>query len=95
MRWPRDSWKPRFTPVSFSLLITACAERGPNRVQRMQALPRVLTHMGQHGVMPRADACERLLAACVATKQMPAARQVRRAAHTRVDRSPRDLRHTN
>ena len=52
-------WRPRFTPVSFSLLLTACAEVGPERVQRMQALPRVLTHMNRHGVLPRAETCER------------------------------------
>ena len=52
-------WRPRFTPVSFSLLLTACAEVGPERVQRMQTLPRVLTHMNRHGVLPRAETCER------------------------------------
>ena len=52
-------WRPRFTPVSFSLLLTACAEVGPERLQRMQALPRVLTHMNRHGVLPRAETCER------------------------------------
>ena len=52
-------WRPRFTPVSFSLLLTACAEVGPERAQRMDALPRVLTHMNRHGILPRTETCER------------------------------------
>ena len=78
-------WRPRFTPVSFSLLMTACAELGPERAERMQALPRVLAHMDRHGILPRAETCERLVAACFATKQLLTARQVlqlaKRAGH--------------
>ena len=38
-------WKPRYTPVSFSLLITASAEAGPGEASRIEALPRVLKLM--------------------------------------------------
>ena len=65
--------------------MTACAGIGPERAERMQALPRVLTHMDRHGILPRAETCERLVAACFATKQLLTARQVlqlaKRAGH--------------
>lgn len=82
----KSLWNPRFTPVSFSLLLTACAEPGPGRLERMDALPRVLGWMGRQGVLPRDEACERLLGACVETRQLQTAKQVlklaARAGHT-------------
>ena len=48
----KSLWRPRYTPVSFSLLLTACAEPGPDAEERLAKLPRVLELMGRHGVLP-------------------------------------------
>ena len=76
----KSLWRPRFTAVSFSLLLTATAEPGPQRLERIDTLPRVLAEMSSHGVLPRAEACERLLAACVETKRLETAQQVLKLA---------------
>ena len=36
----KSLWRPRYTPVSFSLLLTACAEPGPDAEERLAKLPR-------------------------------------------------------
>ena len=77
-------WKPRFTPVSFSLLLTAAAadsvrnsgEAGDNQSERLDFLPRVLNQMGRHGVLPRAETCDNLLRACVKHGHLETARRV-------------------
>lgn len=82
-------WKPRFTPVSFSLLLTAAAadsvrlsemrnsdEIGDNQSERLDYLPRVLNQMGRHGVLPRAETCDNLLRACVKHGHLETARRV-------------------
>lgn len=76
----KSLWRPRFTAVSFSLLLTASAEPGPRRLERIDALPRVLAEMSSHGVLPRAEACERLLTACVETQRLETAQQVLKLA---------------
>ena len=53
----KSLWRPRYTPVSFSLLLTACAVPGPDAEERLAKLPRVLELMGRHGVLPRAATC--------------------------------------
>lgn len=72
----KSLWKPRFTPVSFSLLLTAAAEGEGKLGERLQTLPRVLRLMGRHGVIPRAPTCERLLDACLRTGELQIAEQV-------------------
>ena len=76
----KSLWRPRYTPVSFSLLLTACAEPGPDAEERLAKLPRVLELMGRHGVLPRAATCERLLGACDAAGAPQIAEQVRSIA---------------
>ena len=84
-------WKPRFTPVSFSLLLTACAAPTPqlasqdDALLRLQYLPRVLKQMGSYRILPRAETCDTLLAACVKHGELATGRDVlelaRRAGH--------------
>jgi len=69
-------WAPRYTPVSFSLLLTASAEASEDLSERIQSLPRVLQLMGRYGVLPRAETCDRLLASCIATGEFQIAEQV-------------------
>ena len=38
----KSLWKPRFTPVTFSLLLTATAEIGPHPSERIRQLPSIL-----------------------------------------------------
>ena len=82
----KSLWKPRFTPVSFSLLLTATAELGPHAAERVAYLPRVLDQMGGYGILPRAETCDRLLAACVRTGEIGIGERVlavaKRAGHT-------------
>lgn len=69
----KSLWKPRFTPVTFSLLLTAAAaeplrgvgEIGDDQAERLDYLPRVLKQMGSYGILPRAETCENLLSACL------------------------------
>jgi tetratricopeptide (TPR) repeat protein len=69
----KSLWKPRFTPVSFSLLLTAAAAEsarnagaiGDDHAQRLDHLPRVLNQMASYGVLPRVETCENLLTACL------------------------------
>ena len=52
----KSLWKPRFTPVSFSLLLTAAAAEsarnagaiGDDHAQRLDYLPRVLNQMASY-----------------------------------------------
>jgi pentatricopeptide repeat protein len=82
----RSLWKPRYTPVSFSLLLTATAHDGPDGLARVRYLPRVLSQMRSHGVLPREATCNRLLNACVRYGELDTAREVlslaERAGHT-------------
>lgn len=72
----KSLWKPRFTPVTFSLLLTATAEVGEGAAARLQYLPRVLGQMRLHGVLPRAATCARLVGACLAEGEVGMAQQV-------------------
>lgn len=72
----KSLWKPRYTPVSFSLLLTATARAGPDLPKRLNELPRVLKLMQRHGVFPRAEACHNLLSACIATDNMAVAAKI-------------------
>jgi len=72
----KSLWKPRFTPVSFSLLLTAAADEGPDAARRVRHLPRLLKQMGSHGVLPRTETCERLIGACLRAKEVDIARDV-------------------
>ena len=51
----------------------------------MRDLPRVLKQMGGYGILPRAETCDKLLAACVRTNELDTAREVlalaKRAGH--------------
>ena len=82
----KSLWKPRFTPVSFSLLLTAAAEQGPELAARVRHLPRLLHEMGSHGVLPRVETCERLVRSCLEVDELGIAQQVvqlaARAGHT-------------
>jgi PAS domain-containing protein len=82
----KSLWKPRFTPVSFSLLLTAAAEQGPELAARVRHLPRLLHEMGSHGVLPRVETCERLVRSCLEVDELEIAQQVvqlaARAGHT-------------
>ena len=82
----KSLWKPRFTPVTFSLLLTATAELGPDAPERLRYLPRVLKQMGSYGVNPRVETCERLLKACLKHDELEGAgavmRIAQRARHT-------------
>jgi pentatricopeptide repeat protein len=81
----KSLWKPRFTPVTFSLLLTATAEIGDMQGERLRYLPRVLSQMGGHGVLPRAETCDRLISECVRAGELDTASEVlqiaRRAGH--------------
>jgi len=72
----KSLWKPRFTPVSFSLLLTAAAHQGPSALDRVRHLPPLLTQMNRHGVLPRVETCEKLLHACLATGELAPVPQV-------------------
>ncbi|KAL3928528.1 MAG: hypothetical protein SGPRY_002348 [Prymnesium sp.] len=76
----KSLWKPRYTPVSFSLLLTAAAEPGPDVAVRLHKLPRILELMGSHGILPRPQTCERLLQSCVATGELELGREVLKLA---------------
>ena len=82
----KSLWKPRFTPVSFSLLLTAAADAGPDAAERVRHLPSLLDQMGRQGVLPRKETCERLLGACLQCGELEVARRValvaERAGHT-------------
>jgi len=74
----KSLWKPRFTPVSFSLLLTATAAPGAldDGLFRLQYLPRVLGFMRSYRITPRAQTCDTLLARCVAYGELETAREV-------------------
>lgn len=72
----KSLWKPRFTPVTFSLLLTATADEGPDAAKRIRHLPALLRQMGAHGVLPRAETCERLIGACLDAKELEIAQTV-------------------
>jgi hypothetical protein len=72
----KSLWKPRYTPVSFSLLLTATARAGPDLSQRLDQLPRVLGLMQRHGIFPRTETCHNLLGACIAADNMAVAAKV-------------------
>ena len=78
----KSLWKPRFTPVSFSLLLTATAATGSvdDGLFRLQYLPRVLARMHSYRVLPRDKTCDTLLAACVAYGELETAKQVLQVA---------------
>ena len=76
----KSLWKPRFTPVTFSLLLSATAEIGAHTSERLGYLPRVLKQMGSHGVLPRAETCARLVGACVSAGELGTAEQARTPA---------------
>mmetsp|Transcript_7547 Transcript_7547/g.12816 ORF Transcript_7547/g.12816 Transcript_7547/m.12816 type:complete len:404 (+) Transcript_7547:62-1273(+) len=82
----KSLWKPRYTPVSFSLLLTAAAESGPALGARLDELPKVLKIMTRHGVMPRQETCDRLLESCLNATKLSVADDVitiaNRAGHT-------------
>jgi len=82
----KSLWRPRFTPVSFSLLLTATAETGPDAAARVRHLPGLLKQMGSHGVLPRAETCDRLIGACLDAHEFDVAREVvalaQRAGHS-------------
>jgi len=46
------------------------AREGDDLHKRIQQLPRVLALMDRHAVYPRAEACEKLLSACIATREI-------------------------
>ena len=74
----KSLWRPRFTPVTFSLLLTATSEvdeLGYN-AERVRYLPAVLQQMGSMGILPREETCDNLLAACIATGELGIGRQV-------------------
>lgn len=85
-------WKPRFTPVSFSLLLTATAAPTPSSALqddatfRLQYLPRVLKQMRSYRILPRAETCDTLLAACARHGELATGREVlqlaKMAGHT-------------
>jgi hypothetical protein len=72
----KSLWKPRYTPVSFSLLLAATAHAGPDLPKRLHHLPRVLGLMRRHGVFPRPEACHSLLGACIEADNMAVAADV-------------------
>ncbi|KAL1530326.1 hypothetical protein AB1Y20_001235 [Prymnesium parvum] len=72
----KSLWKPRYTPVSFSLLLTAAAERGPDVATRLHTLPRILELMQSHGIIPRPQTCERLLDSCIAAGELELGRRI-------------------
>ena len=77
----KSLWKPRFTPVSFSLLLTATAASGGVALSddgrfRLQYLPRVLKQMKSYRILPRAETCDTLLAACVKYGELETGREV-------------------
>ena len=84
----KSLWRPRFTPVSFSLLLTATAAPGAvgDGLFRLQYLPRVLAQMRSYRILPRAETCDTLLKACVQYGELGTAREVlqvaERAGHT-------------
>ena len=86
----KSLWKPRFTPVSFSLLLTAAADKGPDALARVRHLPSLLEQMGKHGVLPRAETCERLVGACLDVHEIEIAKRVLHIAdHAGHDLDPR------
>jgi hypothetical protein len=91
-RFTRVDRRPRYTAVSFSLLLTAAAEGGPGSSERLQQLPRVLELMGQHGVLPRREACDRLVRTCVEAGELQTAQKVLELApHAKLTLEPRLL----
>ena len=80
-------WRPRYTPVSFSLLMTAASDAGPDTAERLQRLPRILELMEKHGVLPRTEACERMLDACTRSQSFDVGEQVLAVA----ERAEREL----
>ena len=76
----KSLWKPRFTPVTFSLLLTATAHQGPDAAGRIQHLPRVLRQMNRQGVLPRSETCERLISTCLDLNELEIAHEVARLA---------------
>ena len=86
----KSLWKPRFTPVSFSLLLTAAAAEsvrnndmiGDDAGERLQYLPRILSQMQSYRVLPRAQTCDNLLHACIKHKELDIAREVLRMAQS-------------
>lgn len=86
----KSLWRPRYTPVSFSLLLTAAAQPGHDVAERLHKLPRILELMGSHGILPRPQTCERLLESCVATGELELGRKVLELApHAKVAINPK------
>ena len=72
----KSLWKPRYTPVGFSLLLTAAAIEGERAAERLAYLPRILDQMQAHGVLPRQETCENLISACPGAEELPMAERV-------------------
>ena len=72
----KSLWKPRYTPVTFSLLLTATASDGSDLSARIKELPQVLKIMRRHGVLPREETCENLIVASLKAQELGIAEEV-------------------